>query len=84
LINLINGQNEIDVVTQDYFNIVGTTICSLAIIYIIFIKKFIEILKEKPKPKNSMPYLKMYKIRDGNMNNLNFETVIEDSKSSYE
>jgi len=47
LVNIINRQNVLNVIIQDYFEIVGTIVNTLVIIYYLFIKKFMDILKEK-------------------------------------
>jgi len=47
LVNIINRQSVLDVIIQDYFDIVGTIANTLVIIYYLFISKFIEIRRQK-------------------------------------
>jgi len=47
LVNIMNNQNEVNVIIQDYFDIVGTILNTLVIIYYLFIRKFIRIRKKK-------------------------------------
>jgi len=50
---VVDNQNEINVVVQEYFDIVGTIMNTLAIIYFLFIVKFIEIFTVKHRQKRS-------------------------------
>jgi len=51
----MNNQNEVNVIIQDYFDIVGTILNTLVIIYYLFIRKFIEINKKKEiKPESNV------------------------------
>jgi len=43
----MNNQKEVNVIIQDYFEIVGTIIITIVIIYYLFIIKFIEIKESK-------------------------------------
>lgn len=64
----MNRQNEINVIIQDYFNIVGSILSSLVILYDLFIIKFIEIIFQKPEEDPTIN-VRMFKVKSGN--NLN-------------
>jgi len=49
LIYVIDNQHEINVVIQEYFDIVGTIVNTVAIIYFLFIVKFIEVFTMRHK-----------------------------------
>jgi len=46
LVNVMNNQNEVNVIMQDYFDIVGTIVNTLVIIYYFYLKKFMETYEE--------------------------------------
>ena len=70
-INIINGINEINVIIQDYFDIAGSIISTIIIIYDLFIIKFIEInAKGKEDPKQ---FRKVYKIESSRIDSYIFE-----------
>jgi len=51
LLYVVGNQNEINVVIKDYFDIVGTILNTIVIIYYLFIIKFIEMIKVSKEDK---------------------------------
>jgi len=69
LINIMNSQNGVNVVIQDYFDIIGTIMNTLVIIYYLFLIKFIVIFKSNPINESSVS-IKVFK-ENPSFNSLN-------------
>jgi len=65
----MNSQNGVNVVIQDYFDIIGTIMNTLVIIYYLFLIKFIVIFKSNPANESSVS-IKMFK-ENSSFNSLN-------------
>ena len=45
LVEFINNQDEINIIIQDIIDAFGTILCTLVVLYYLYIKKFIDIFK---------------------------------------
>jgi len=82
LVNIVNRQDEINVIIQDYFNIVGSVLSSSVTLYDIFIIKFIEIIFQKPEEDPDVN-VKMFKVKNGdNFNDSNIYNVSLDNSTA--
>jgi len=66
----MNNQSVLNVIIQDYFEIVGTIVNTSVIIYYLFLRKFIEIHRRKSL-EASVSCVKIFKEGGGSFNSLN-------------
>jgi len=69
LVNIMNNQSVLNVIIQDYFEIVGTIVNTSVIVHYLFLRKFIEIHRRKSL-EASVSHVKIFK-EGGSFNSLN-------------
>jgi len=75
LVNVINFF-DINIIIQDYFDIVGNIISTLVIIYFLFIVKFIEI-NDKRRTVIPSHHGKVFKIESSRVDSIYYSTTVD-------
>jgi len=83
LVEFINNQDEINIIIQDIIDAFGTILCTLVVLYYLYIKKFIDIFNGTVnKDQSNVMVFQSNKFSENNVYNINNKKYVKKGHKS--